>query len=62
MRNLTTRDLGRSFISLDDKRKVLQDFLFVTDTGYGIFLLFSRFLLRGQRVTFVKLLFIERYK
>ena len=39
MRDLTLRDLGRPFISLDDKRKVLQDFLFVTDTGHGNFLL-----------------------
>ena len=38
MRNLTPRDLGRPVISLDD-RKVLQDFLFVTDTGHGNFLL-----------------------
>ena len=43
MRNLTARDLGRPFISLDDSRKVLQDFLFATDTGYGIFLLSSDF-------------------
>ena len=43
MRNLTARDLGRAFISLDDWRKVLQDFPFVTDTGYGIFLLSSNF-------------------
>ena len=41
MRNLTARDLGRPFISLDDSQKVLHDFLFVTDTGYGIFLLSS---------------------
>ena len=37
MRNLTARDLGRPFISLDEQRKVLQDFLFVTDTGHGNF-------------------------
>jgi len=43
MRNLTARDLGRPFISLDDQRKVLHDFLFVTDTGYGNFLLSSDF-------------------
>ena len=43
MRNLTARDLGRPFISLDDQRKVLQRFLFVTDTGYGNFLLSSYF-------------------
>ena len=43
MRNLTARDLGRPFISLDDKRKVLQDFLFVTDAGHGNFLLSSDF-------------------
>ena len=43
MRTLTARDLGRAFISLDDWRKVLQDFPFVTDTGYGIFLLSSNF-------------------
>ena len=41
MRNLTVRNLGRPFISLDDKRKVLQDLIFVTDTGYGNFLLSS---------------------
>ena len=39
MRNLTACDLGRPFISLDD----LQDFLFVTDTGYGNFFLSSDF-------------------
>ena len=43
MPDLTARDLGRPFISLNDKRKVLQDFLFVTDTGYGHFLLSSDF-------------------
>ena len=43
MRNLTARDLGRPFISLDEQRKVLQDFLFVTDTGHGNFLLSSAF-------------------
>ena len=43
MRNLTARDVGRPFSSLDDKRKVLHDFLFVTDTGHGNFLLFSDF-------------------
>ena len=37
MRNFTAFDLGRPFRSLDDSRNVLQDFLFVTDTGYGIF-------------------------
>ena len=63
MRNLKPRDLGRPFISLDDLRKVLQDFLFaVTDTDHGNFFAFRRFLWRGQRVTFVELLFIERYK
>ena len=41
MRNLTARNLGRPFISLNDKRKVLQDLIFVTDTGYGNFLLSS---------------------
>ena len=41
MRNLTAFDLGWPFISLDDSQKVLQDFLFVTDTGYGIFVLSS---------------------
>ena len=43
MRNLTASDLGRPFISLDDSRKVLQDFLIVTDTGYGNFLFSSDF-------------------
>ena len=62
MRNLTARDLGRPFMSLDDSREVLQDFLFVTDTGHGNFFAFLRFLWRGQRVTFIKLLIIERYK
>ena len=43
MRNLTARDLGRLFISIGDWREVLQEFLFVTDTGYGNFLLSSDF-------------------
>ena len=44
MRNLTARDLGRPLISLDEQRKVLQDFLFVTDTtGHGNFLLSPAF-------------------
>ena len=63
MRKLTARDLGRPFISLDDERKVLQRSIpFFTDTGYGNFFVSVLFLCRGQRVTFVKLLFIERYK
>ena len=43
MRNLTARDLWRPFISLDEQRKVLQNFCFVTDNGYGNFLLSSDF-------------------
>ena len=43
MRNLKARALGRPLISLDEYRKVLQDFLFVTDTGHGNFLLSSAF-------------------
>ena len=43
MRDLTAFDLGRPFISLDDSQNVLQDFLFVTDAGYGICLLSSDF-------------------
>ena len=63
MRKLTARDLGRPFISLDDERKVLQGSIpFFTDTGYGNFFVSLLFLCRWQRVTFVKLLFIERYK
>ena len=43
MRNLTARDLGGPFICVDEQRKVLQAFFFVTDTGYVNFLLSSDF-------------------
>ena len=60
MRNLKARDLGRPFISLTTNEKFYK-ISFLSQILAMVMFCFPPISMKGQRITFVKLLFTERY-